>query len=132
MGERLAARKRQVHHLHRRQVLEKLEILLSRERPAGQAEVVVAEEAVEVAAVGQLEEDREQQIVPPGPGDDVGEAHRATTARGVTPAGLRRRRSGNVAKSFIGIYLRIHQIGLAGDPWSATTGQRKRIWPSSR
>jgi hypothetical protein len=65
MGQRLAAAENDVQGAETAQALEDVEVLLLLQRPAAQRQVVVAKIAVEVAAIGQLQESREEQIALP-------------------------------------------------------------------
>jgi len=58
VGERLAPRQGEVHHLQPQQPGQQAEVVVAGERRPPRRQVVVAEEAVEVAAVGQLAEQR--------------------------------------------------------------------------
>ena len=59
------------------QPVEKIEVLLLRQGPPPQPEVVVAEVAVQIAAIGQLEKSREQEVPLPGLVNDACETHAA-------------------------------------------------------
>src|SRR6202023_52978 len=75
MRERFAAAERQVQHLQLAQIGEELVILLDAQWPAAQPQVVVTEEAVEIAAIGELDQHREQVVVAPRPQQQPLEAH---------------------------------------------------------
>ncbi len=65
VGQRLAPGQHQAEHAHFVQVVQQAEILRLAERFAGQPAVVVAVEAVEVAAVGQLQHHVHEDVVGP-------------------------------------------------------------------
>src|SRR6202521_1504230 len=91
MSERLAAGERQVQHLQLAQIGEELVILLHGQRPAAQPQVVVTEEAIEIAAIGELDQHREKVIVAPRPQQQPLEAHAPSPE--LPPAGPPGRRS---------------------------------------
>src|SRR6185369_13534893 len=76
MGQRLAAGQGQIEHLQIPQIGKEREILLGAQRLTAQGDVVVAEEAVEIAAVGQLDEDGEEDVVAPSLLEDLLKPHR--------------------------------------------------------
>src|SRR5204862_4852656 len=65
MRERLTAAQNHVEHVHVREIAEERRVLVEGERRAAQIEIVVAEEAVEIAAVGELDQHAEEMVLFP-------------------------------------------------------------------
>jgi hypothetical protein len=80
MRQRLATAERHVEHVHRGQVAQEGVVLFEGQRLAAQAEIVVAEETIEIAAIGELDQDREQTVLVPGAAHERVQRHDCTAS----------------------------------------------------